>query len=492
MSTEQQKPGQGSQWIWPFELIEQIGEGGMGLVYRAKYVVNGREVALKMLPSDVNDETALKRFERELEVLKNMKHPNIVRCFGGACENRRRFYAMELVEGGTLEDKLQEKKKLPWEQVIFFALQMCDALECSHGKGVVHRDIKPGNFLITPNGQLKLSDFGLASVADSRRITAAGKTAGTFLYMAPEQIRGKEVSDKTDLYALGCVLYELITGTPPFVGETPAATLHMHCQNDPVRPTEKTLDCPIALERIILQLLEKEVKDRPESARAVAQQLRDVKQSVVAKRPAPNEVVIERPRIPPPIDPGDYLKPAIPVKETHEALAPKWVAISLGILLACSLAWNVIQVIQRGSTNYGEELWVQATSHSDPDVRRLATTSIGKIAARTGRHIPLLEEKLKDSDARVRRESAINVGRVGPRAKYLIPVLIRMQKNDPDGNVRVSAGNAVDALRGDETVTSESTWAGWVTAILLSLITAIGIYYWFQTSDSRPRRSPLA
>ena len=245
----------GSKWIWPFELLEQIGEGGMGVVYRARYVVNDRQVALKMLPADVTDETALARFERELAVLKSLKHPNIVRCFGGSCENKRRFYAMELIEGGTLEDLLRTHKKLRWERVVEYGIQMCSALDASHRANVIHRDVKPSNFLIADDGTLKLSDFGLASVAASRRITAAGKTAGTFLYMAPEQIRGHAVTPQTDMYALGCVLYELITGKPPFVAETPAATLHMHCHAEPERPTTKALDCPPALEEIILTLM---------------------------------------------------------------------------------------------------------------------------------------------------------------------------------------------------------------------------------------------
>lgn len=490
MSTEQQQKGKNSNWIWPFELIEQIGEGGMGLVYRARYVVNGREVALKMLPADVTDEIALARFERELEVLKNLKHPNIVRCFGGVCENHRRFYAMELVEGGTLEDKLQEKKSLPWEQVIFYALQICDALACSHAKGVVHRDIKPANFLLASSGQVKLSDFGLASVADSRRITAAGKTAGTFLYMAPEQIRGQEVTDKTDLYALGCVLYELITGAPPFVGETPAATLHMHCQNQPIRPTEKKLDCPIALERIILELLEKEAEDRPQSAQAVAAALREVKQSVLASK-IPGIDTLERPRFKPlpertrTSDSGIEPRLALKPRSEDSSVAPKWIPIALGILLACSLSWNVIQIVQQHTVDHGEHLWVKATNNPDPQVRAAAAEAIGIIAKRTGRHVPLLEEMLEDPDARVRAESVRGISQSGRYGRKMVPALLRAQKNDTDEQVRSAAAQAVDHLRSDFPETESSPSLGWLTAILLSSVTGVGIYYWFQTSNSK-------
>ncbi len=180
-----------SRWIWPFELLERIGEGGMGVVYRARYVINDREVAVKMLPDDVSSPTVLARFEREMEVLKGLRHPHVVRSFGGVCEDKHRFYAMELVEGGSLESRLRERGRLPWEQVVDFGIQMCSALQYLHDNGVVHRDVKPANFLIAGNGQLKLSDFGLASVIAARRITTAGKTAGTLLYMAPNRCAAK-------------------------------------------------------------------------------------------------------------------------------------------------------------------------------------------------------------------------------------------------------------------------------------------------------------
>src|SRR5690606_20720369 len=142
------------------------------------------------------------------DVLKQLRHPHIVHCFGGICESKQRFYAMELVEGGTLHSLLQEVGKLPWETVIDYGQQMSSALDYAHARNVIHRDVKPGNFLISRNGKLTLSDFGLAVVVASQRITAAGKTLGTFHYMAPEQIRGKPpVTGKTDLYALGCVLF---------------------------------------------------------------------------------------------------------------------------------------------------------------------------------------------------------------------------------------------------------------------------------------------
>ena len=272
------------RWIWPFELMEKIGEGGMGVVYRARYVVNDKQFAVKLLPGDVNDETTLARFQREVDILKKLKHPHIVRCFGGECKNKRHFYAMELVEGGTLDELSIQRGRLAWELVVEYGLQMCSALAFSHSHGVVHRDIKPGNFLITSSGRLKLGDFGLASVAASRRITAEGRTMGTYQYMAPEQIRGKEITPQTDLYSLGCVFFELLAGRPPFEGETAAEILHQHIKDAPPRVGQFAPDCPAGLEQLVNDLLQKEPAARPADADAVAKRLKAVTQTIIVKQ----------------------------------------------------------------------------------------------------------------------------------------------------------------------------------------------------------------
>lgn len=456
------------KWIWPFELIEQIGEGGMGIVYRARYVVNNREVALKMLPKDVTDATTLARFERELDVLKKIKHPNIVRCFGGSCENNRRFYAMELVEGGTLDDKLEERQRLPWEQVIFYGLQMCDALDCSHGMGVIHRDVKPSNFLLTPSGMLKLSDFGLASVAASRRITAAGKTAGTFLYMAPEQIHGHEVSPRTDLYALGCVLYELITGEPPFIGATPAATLHMHCRETPERPTVKALDCPVELEKIILALLEKKEEDRPQTAKEVSQRLKGVKQTVTVLTPeagshlnpqiAEAAAAVSRKRTPPDIKLPSIKLPAMSY----------WLMLGMAFLLCIAVGININNSWQLKRMRVSEKLWVQALGKSELPIKLEAYRSLGEIAKVSGHHLETLKAGLNDTNPEIREVSAQAIGVAGGRAKTLLPSLFNVLKNDPDNRVREAASVAAAKLESAKIERSFPWGAVFIACILVA------------------------
>lgn len=264
--------------IGPFQLGKQIGAGGMGIVYKAIYEETGKEVALKVLPPGlVGDQKLLKRFEREIDILKRLQHPNIVRYYGGGTHEGRRWYAMEYVDGGSLYDILKKKKKLTWEQATQVGRQLCAALEHAHNAGIIHRDLKPGNLFVTSKGKIKLGDFGIARDTEATALTAAGKTVGTYAYMAPEQIQGNTpLSRKTDLYATGCLLYELLTGETPFVTENPAEMLMMHLNSDPYNVREKVLDCPQDLDALIERLLAKNPDDRPYDALAVHTELTEI------------------------------------------------------------------------------------------------------------------------------------------------------------------------------------------------------------------------
>ena len=261
--------------LGPFELEEQIGSGAMGVVYRAKYVVTGQRVAVKLLaPQLAENEKVIARFKRELEILKKLKHPHIVQCYGGGRLGTQRFYAMELVEGGSLAETLQKQGKLPWARVVEYGRQVCAALQHAHENGVVHRDLKPANLMLDKAGNIKLADFGLARLSEAEALTAAGKTMGTFAYMAPEQITGKSpITPRTDLYALGIVLYELLTGKTPFQARTIVEMLTQHLNKVPPRVCVEGLECPAWLERAIFLLLEKDPEKRPRDAQAVARTL---------------------------------------------------------------------------------------------------------------------------------------------------------------------------------------------------------------------------
>jgi len=264
--------------LGPFLLGQKLGGGGMGVVYRAKYTKTGQNVALKLLPAELSAKPRLvARFERELAILKKLKHPNIVPCYGGGKLGEQQFFAMELIEGGSLATELKKRGKLPWEDVIRIGLQICAALDHAHEHGIIHRDLKPSNLLVSKDGQVKLADFGIARDNDATALTAAGRTVGTFAYMAPEQIRGEPpVTQRTDLYALGCVLYELLTGTPPFAAETAGELLFQHMERKPVRVSTLALDCPVWLDTLLGQLLEKDPERRPRDATAVSAALAEV------------------------------------------------------------------------------------------------------------------------------------------------------------------------------------------------------------------------
>ncbi|MEZ6064299.1 MAG: protein kinase [Planctomycetaceae bacterium] len=421
------------RWIWPFQILERIGEGGMGQVYRAQYVPRKIDVALKMVPAEVTDPTTLARFEREMEVLKDLKHPHIVRTFGGVSEDKQRFYAMELMPAGTLEDELQERGKLSWEKVVEYGGQMCAALDYLHSKGVVHRDVKPSNFLKTNDGRIKLSDFGLASVVAARKITAEGRTAGTFLYMAPEQIRGGNVLPQTDLYALGCVLFELLTGRPPLVGETPAATLHKHCQTIPPRVTEYALDCPASLDRIVSKLLQKKPEDRYGSAAEVARDLALVTQAIEVsssrqqdnRARVGNELVRERPGA----NDQETRTEAVQVPLGHQV--PRWrlyVELGGGVLLLAMLAWVASLRSTLSHAERAETLWVQALRQGEAPVRIAAALALGEIG--TEEALMPLAKTLADKsvDASVRAAAAKGLGNAGDPAR-LHPRL----DQDPEG-----------------------------------------------------------
>lgn len=475
-----------NRWIWPFELLDQLGTGGMGVVYRARYVVNNREVAVKILPAEVTDKIALARFERETEVLKDLRHPNIVRSFGGVCEDKCRFYAMELVPGGSLERVIEQRGRLPWEQVVEYGLQMCAALECSHKHGIIHRDVKPGNFLIGANGQLKLSDFGLASVAAQRKITQPGKTAGTFLYMAPEQIKGGEISGRTDLYALGCVLFEMLTGKPPFAAETPAATLDRHCRQKPPRVSEIALDCPASLDRLVDRLLEKVPSRRPESAAEVARELRAVSQTVTVvpsrRTGATQTTVSSRPVVAP-----TRRDTAPPESDTlltgsfrSSASTRTLVAVAAAAILLTAAVTTPAWKTQREISRRWEELAIQSAASPNFIVRNQGLRMLAQMADTSERARDTLAEALRSDDSAIRASAANAAGAAGASARSLLAELHIVQRDDPDDDARNAATAAV--MKIDQSPEPKKNRWPVIVTLLIAIVGAVAGYFWINRS----------
>ena len=259
------------QTLRQFRLEEKIGSGAMGVVYRAVDENSGKKAAVKVITGEqANKSNSAPRFIREAEILQKFRHPHIVRFLGGGRYQGQLYLAMELIGGGTVEDVLATQDFLPWEEVVDLGIQICSALQYAHDKGIVHRDLKPSNLLMTESRQIKLTDFGIAKDLDGTALTADGRTLGTLAYMAPEQIRGvKEISHRADLYALGCVLYQMLVGQPPFTVKTQAGLMNAHLMEPAPRPSAKNPQIPRALDDLIVSLMAKDTADRPFDAAAV-------------------------------------------------------------------------------------------------------------------------------------------------------------------------------------------------------------------------------
>ncbi|MFO1023321.1 MAG: serine/threonine-protein kinase [Planctomycetales bacterium] len=267
--------------VGPYTLHEKLGSGGMGAVYLGRHRETHRVAAVKILASSLaQEEGFVERFNREIESLKRVKNPHIVELYDSGVDEGTYYYAMEYVAGETLTSVIKRERRLPWDRVIDIGIQICQALKAAHDAGVVHRDLKPSNLLLTPEGEVKLADFGVAQIFASQRLTVTGGIVGTAEYMSPEQAQGHRATKKSDLYSLGAVLYVLLTGRAPFSGSTTVEVLqkHRYARFDP--PRLIVPDIPHWLDDAICQLLEKDPDKRPPDAFVVSRMLDQIRRKV--------------------------------------------------------------------------------------------------------------------------------------------------------------------------------------------------------------------
>ena len=281
-----------------YEILEILGEGGMAFVYKARDMQLERFVAIKTLkPNYVNQETFVDRFKREAKTAANLNHPNIVQIFDWGIEDEP-YFVMEYIEGNTLTSIIAKNRTISLSDILFIGAQVSSGLHAAHQKGLVHRDIKPGNIMITPDGKVKVTDFGIVSLQNEESdITKTGSILGTASYISPEQAQGKPVSIESDLYSLGTVLYELITGKAPFSGDSPISTATKHLTEKPEKPSLFRRDLPKGVETAILKLLEKATYDRFKSAEDLRATLLQQRKALQSEQTRENLVDLTNPKV---------------------------------------------------------------------------------------------------------------------------------------------------------------------------------------------------
>ncbi|HEY1015149.1 MAG TPA: serine/threonine-protein kinase, partial [Herpetosiphonaceae bacterium] len=269
-----------------YTLQQELGAGGMGAVYRSFHPQLNRPVAVKVILGNATDDIR-QRFLREAQMASHLSHPNIVRVFDVDEANGIPYLVMELIEGPSLGDRMKQRP-LAIDEVFGIAIQLAEALHYAHQQGVLHRDLKPGNVLFRPNGDLVLVDFGLArpaALASNDQLTKSGMIMGTLAYMSPEQLQAHPVDRRTDIYALGVMLYQMLTGRLPFDGDT-AQVMFGHVYAAPPPPSAVGVPVLPELEALLVRLLAKDPAARPQTAAEVAAALRGLQQAAAGFRPA--------------------------------------------------------------------------------------------------------------------------------------------------------------------------------------------------------------
>jgi serine/threonine-protein kinase len=319
-------------YLGRYEIIEELGQGAMGVVYKAKDPLIDRVVALKCINLDGLDKTQRaeyeERFYREAKAAGRLNHTNIVTIYDlGEC-GEVAYIAMELMEGRELQNILADSKRLRIEEMLDIGTQIADGLAFAHNHGIIHRDIKPSNIMVLSNNHIKIADFGIAQLDSSLHLTQAGMIMGSPLYMSPEQILGNPITSQSDIFALGSVLYKLLTGRTPFFGENTNAVMYQIVNEMPPKPSSLNPDISNGLDKIIYKCLEKKLEDRYQNATELANDLRSLRKKLLQN----NDSLDDRFMI------GEHLKRfAIP-----GGLSQKWVEI--GSYLAILFIFIIDQI----------------------------------------------------------------------------------------------------------------------------------------------------
>lgn len=261
-----------------YKIVEKIGEGGMAVVYKAKCSLLNRYVAVKILRREfINDEEFIEKFKREAQAAASLSHANIVNVYDVGMEDGIYYIVMEYINGKTLKDIIDEKGKLDTKETLDISLKVVDALIHAHANKVIHRDIKPHNIMVTPEGRVKVTDFGIARAATSSTIASTNSVMGSAHYFSPEQARGGYTDERSDIYSVGIMMYEMITGKLPFNGDSPVTIAIKHIQDDPVPPSEIDPTVSKDLESVVMRCIRKNQSERYKNSEELLRDLKDVK-----------------------------------------------------------------------------------------------------------------------------------------------------------------------------------------------------------------------
>jgi serine/threonine protein kinase/predicted Zn-dependent protease len=288
----------GLRKLGKYEVLGELGHGAMGVVYRARDPIINRMVALKTITTGLaEDANLLQRFYREAQSAGGLQHPNIVTIYDMGDEQKTPYIAMELIDGESLEQMIARRVNVPLAIKLTYALQACRAFEYAHKRGIVHRDIKPGNVMVNKEGVVKVVDFGIARVLDTSK-TQTGLLIGTFAYMSPEQYSGEHADERSDIWSFGVLLYELLYYERPFTGDNPASLMHSICSQEPRFPSERVPNCPPAMESMISKILRKSPQERFQSMEDLLLELeplyKEVQQRSIAELVDRSRELVER------------------------------------------------------------------------------------------------------------------------------------------------------------------------------------------------------
>jgi len=351
-----------------YEVGELIGRGGMANVYRATDTTLGRTVAIKVLSDQyASDAEFVARFEREAQSAARLNHPNVVSVYDSGADGGTHYIVMEYVQGRTLAEMLAQDGRLLPERAIDITASVCDALAFSHDNGIVHRDVKPANIMITTAGDVKVMDFGIARAASQDTVAQTAAVLGTAAYLSPEQARGEPLDARTDVYSLGIVLFELLTGRTPFTADYPVALAMQHVQETPVAPSEVVIGIPMELDAVVLRALAKNPANRYASIGEMKQDLERAKmgQAVMAPPVAPTQAMSPTTAMPVGTAASDLIEPGM-------SPGAKW---GIGLLIAAIvIGLGVLAFLLLGNGGGGDES--SPTPSASPSVTTVSVPNV--------------------------------------------------------------------------------------------------------------------